>query len=434
MNNQLPHSSLRYYWGLSELSSYLQRQKISFYRNGFEGFCSAVHGLVAKHRQSHPTFIAKEKLREIQVQNQEQIAHHKKNYQQACDTFEAEYGDEQRTIDKQLKNSEAAIQGISKALNNIEDTESPKYQALQLKLQAAQEKKVASEAASSHFYQSEAWLALQQAQQAYQTFCDAIGLTEAQDQIKKRQMTQASKSHDSGFSFENDAVQCAHHLIIPRLIAHQPSGSIPLLRSQIRVLTQVTLKSAQAELDAVIVRLPVRNDQAVKVLAVIEAKRNPNDIASGFITRQENLAWFSGDKKNYQTERYRTQHYTQGHFEGTQWHKESTDGQSYRFDPTSFSLFQRDAESQYFLDRLYFVTMRRILNDLPSDQKGLLQHYLSADLRFYDLSTENLHVLYTLMQEHQKTTLHSQDVLHVYKQKIENAYRIILLDSQEEED
>lgn len=429
MRDLLPDTDLTYYWGVSELKNYLKEQKQGFYRDGFEGFHTEVISFVAQQRQSNKTFIAKEYLRKLQVQYHDDIQKENQVYHQACDQFEEIWGQYYQKIKKQIEHGEAAIKGISQALEKLDRPDDEKRTSLETKLQAAMEKKLLNQEALIAFHESDDWIELQQVKESYQDFRNQTGLNDAELSIQVIQKKQAKNSHSLGFKFEEDAVRCAHHLIIPHLITHQAIGGDALLRSQIRVLTQVTLKAAQAELDVVIVRLPIHSEDPVKVLAIIEAKRNPDDVSSGFMIRQENIAWFSGDQSHYDLERYRNQTYSHGHFDQGIWHHEKEDDTKYYFDPSSFSYFKRDVNSNYYLNRMYFVTMRRRLSDLPSDQKGLLQHYLSTDHRFYDLTEDTMHTLYKTMQNHKGKVKSSHEIMSLYAQNPITSRRIILLNS-----
>ena len=52
----------------------------------------------------------------------------------------------------------------------------------------------------------------------------------------------------------------------------------------------------------------------VKVLAIIEVKRNPDDIGEAFAGYQQSLSWLSGIKQAYDPEVWKTKAYPNGHF------------------------------------------------------------------------------------------------------------------------
>jgi hypothetical protein len=106
-------------------------------------------------------------------------------------------------------------------------------------------------------------------------------------------------------------------------------------------------------LDIAIVRRPGGPDEPVEVLAVIEAKRNINDLAHGFLRRQIDLAWLTGDRTAYEPAEHRTGTFDTGHFNRPAVHWE--DRQAFLFAPDSFRRFKRDARG-YFRDGLYLIT------------------------------------------------------------------------------
>ena len=107
------------------------------------------------------------------------------------------------------------------------------------------------------------------------------------------------------------------------------------------------------ELDIAIVHRPGGPDAPVEVLTVVEAKRNINDLAHGFLRRQIDLAWLTGDRAAYDAAEHRTGTFTEGHFDRPAVHWQ--DGRAYLFDPGSFARFRRD-ESGYFRDGLNLVS------------------------------------------------------------------------------
>jgi hypothetical protein len=86
---------------------------------------------------------------------------------------------------------------------------------------------------------------------------------------------------------------------------------------------------------------------------VVEAKRNINDLAHGFLRRQIDLAWLTGDRAAYDPAEHRTGTFDTGHFDRPAVHWE--DRQAFLFAPGSFRRFQRD-ESGYIRDGLHLIT------------------------------------------------------------------------------
>jgi hypothetical protein len=99
-----------------------------------------------------------------------------------------------------------------------------------------------------------------------------------------------------GRLFEEDALALSKRVLVPELQAEA-------------VLTGVTMGAADTEFD----QLLVRGANPVQVVAVVEAKRNPNDLARGWRKRHESLAWLQG--KLVDPERFRTDSHPTGRFQ-----------------------------------------------------------------------------------------------------------------------
>ncbi|MDF1660156.1 MAG: hypothetical protein P1V97_00190, partial [Planctomycetota bacterium] len=118
-------------------------------------------------------------------------------------------------------------------------------------------------------------------------------------------------------------------------------------------------------------------EQSVEVRGVVEVKKNINDIAESFLTRQENIAWFVGEQGRYDSERYRTARYRDGHFSKTAIHEER--GRPWRFDQDSFSKFKRDPKTDHYLRGLCFLTRLRPLNGASAGEQSRLIHSVATD-------------------------------------------------------
>ena len=57
-----------------------------------------------------------------------------------------------------------------------------------------------------------------------------------------------------------------------------------------------------------------RRRPAVEVMAVFEFKRNPDDVARGFHSRQMTLAWLAGDEASYDPREWANRRHPSGHF------------------------------------------------------------------------------------------------------------------------
>lgn len=173
----------------------------------------------------------------------------------------------------------------------------------------------------------------------------ATGLDVAEAELATLLRGKGRQSGQAGQAFEREALGLVERVIVPDL-GEQPQS--------VRVLRSVRLGAAGVELDYVVVREPGSPDHPVEVLAVVEAKRNINDLGHGFRRRQIDLAWLTGDAAAYQADEHRTGRFPTGHFDrpGVHWEGD----RPYLFGPDSFRRFVRDPNSGWFLDRLYLVT------------------------------------------------------------------------------
>jgi hypothetical protein len=175
----------------------------------------------------------------------------------------------------------------------------------------------------------------------------AIGLDREEATLQQLLKQHGRHSGRSGATFEEETLSLTQQHILPEVLRERAAQGV-------HILTKVTLGAARTEFDQLVVRPARRPDQPVEVLALIEVKRNINDLAHGFRRRQENLAWLTGDTVGYDPEQYRTKHFRTGHFDREAIHEHA--GETFRFARRSFRRFRRDAATGLFLNRLYFIT------------------------------------------------------------------------------
>lgn len=198
----------------------------------------------------------------------------------------------------------------------------------------------------------------------------AVGLHREEARLRELQRERGRRGGRGGSDFEETALAVTRRCILPALETEDgPAG-------ELRVLRGVTLGAAGTELDQLVVR-PSPSGGPAEVLALVEAKRNPNDLAHGFRRRQENLAWLTGDATRYDAVRHRTSAFPTGHFDRAVVHH----GQGERtvLDPGSFARFGVDAETGWFLDRLYFVTRPGTLWGVSGAALGRIAHRVATD-------------------------------------------------------
>lgn len=256
------------------------------------------------------------------------------------------------------------------------------------------------------------WRRLGRAKGSLERLREEIGLTDAEAELEALGRKQGNSSTASGSYFETVSSEATHRLILP---------DITHAGEQAHVLHGVTLGCARGELDQVVV---VRRGEgaAVEVRAIVEAKRNINDLAHGFRQRQENLAWFAGDSSGYDPQLYRTDRYTEGHFAGPVTHEE--DGETFLFDAGSFESITKDAESGWRLDHLYFVTEQRPLLGVGMAEHGQILNRVATDPAF-NIDSKVVLGKYRKWAQQLVEPMQTEDVLALYAKTEEWARQIV---------
>src|SRR5213076_407562 len=95
--------------------------------------------------------------------------------------------------------------------------------------------------------------------------------------LTELQTARGRGSGRAGTAFEDEALALTRSVVLPEVSA-DPAGH--------HILRTVRLGAAGVELDQVLVRRTGGSDEPVEVLAVVEVKRNINDLAHGFRRRQ----------------------------------------------------------------------------------------------------------------------------------------------------
>ena len=134
-----------------------------------------------------------------------------------------------------------------------------------------------------------------------------------------------------------------------------------------------------------------QNRPAVEVLAVFECKRNPDDVARGFHSRQTTLAWLAGDEAAYDPREWANRRHPSGHFRRgyhpmklARWVRggggdESPGGSKYgkavvltRDSFRGFRRTHRTAEGRggFYLDGVWMVTRPRTMCGLDAKVSG----------------------------------------------------------------
>ena len=150
---------------------------------------------------------------------------------------------------------------------------------------------------------------------------------------------------------------------------------VPELDGAVRVVRRVRLGAA-VEFDALVVREV--DGGAAEVLAAVEAKRDINGLAHGFLRRQADLTWLTGDADNYDATAHRTRAFPSGHFDRVV----EVSVANVRLGPGSFPRFHRDTATGWFLDGLYLVTRPGPLWGLSSAALARVAAWAATDEKF----------------------------------------------------
>jgi hypothetical protein len=179
------------------------------------------------------------------------------------------------------------------------------------------------------------------------------GLAAMDSRLAQIQRERGRGGSRRGARFEDVAAAAVRACVLPWLAESDEVGTAED-GGALRILRGVTLGAAGTEMDQLVVRTFVAVEAPVAVLAVVEAKRDINDIGHGFRQRQQNLAWLTGDDAAYDAAAFRTRTFPSGHFDRDAVHEQG--GERFRLSRESFRRFARDADSGLFTDRLWFVT------------------------------------------------------------------------------
>jgi hypothetical protein len=377
----------------------LLRQAVELRELELEGFRDWFTRQLASW-QSDPVFAQRVRIRELRR------AHPRLHeLERACRRATAEDRASARfarlhSVEEELFRTSKAIAGLSAALTRSEPEKQPglrhklaAFEATQRALRAEQEQLVRESPSRRELLLLQAEL---------QRVREAIGLEEEEARLATLERHQGQRSGRSGGSFEELAERETWRALVPELSRSQ---------ERLRVLRGVTLGAARVELDQLVIRQPRRPGQPVEVLALVEVKRNLNDLAHGFRLRQENLAWFTGDTGHYEPTQYRTRYFRTGHFDREAVHEEG--GERFVFAPGSFRRFRREPGAGPYLRRLCFITREGRLDGVSASALSRIRHRVATDERWEPRSEawlrELLHWCQSLVEP-----LETPDVLRLY--------------------
>lgn len=238
-----------------------------------------------------------------------------------------------------------------------------------------------------------------------QALREETGLEEAERRLRELLQQSGRASGRSGQGFEERAMDLTRRLA---------------RREGVRVLTGVTLGTARAEFDQVVLRL----GRPVEVLAVVEVKRSVDDLAHGFRQRQQDLAWLTGDRGAYDPADWRTRHFPTGHFDRPAVHRQ--DGEEFVFERASFRRFRRDPGSGLFLRRLWFVTRPGWMRGLSSASLARVAQRLAGDPHWSPRDPDYMRGLRDWCRS-LAGEMETPDVLRLYASRPQVARQILLV-------
>jgi hypothetical protein len=371
--------------------------------------------------ESDPAFVQRARIRDLRRAHPELRALERTCRRAAAEDEASPHAARLLRMEEELSRAGKAIAGLSAALARAEPEAQP---GLRRKLAGFQDRQRALQREQAQLTQaSPPRQELLRVREELQQLRSRLGLEHAEAELAELLLNQGRRSGQAGGGFEQQALALTWQSIVPDLLGRARTGAT----SRLRVLTGVGLGAARTELDQLLVRQPLRSGQPVEVLALVEVKRNLNDVAHGFRRRQENLAWFTGDTAHYDPMEYRTRSFRSGHFDREAVHEQ--DGERFVFARGSFRHFRREPGTGPFLRRLYFITRTGTLAGVSAAALARIRHRVSTDerLRLQDDASlrELLHWCQSLAEP-----LEAPDVLRLYCSVPERARQVLVLRRQ----
>ncbi|HEX8454794.1 MAG TPA: hypothetical protein VF647_22140 [Longimicrobium sp.] len=353
-----------------------------------------------------PVFAQRERIRDLRRASPRLRVLERDRRRVARADADSPEGERLRQVEEELRGVASAVEGLTGAL---EDADEDRRASLREKLDAFRARRAALEAERDvRIAASPERVLLVRLDAELERLREESGVGAEEARLDEMMRAQGRRSGRAGGGFEAAALRAVREHILPEL------GDGPLT-----VLTGVTLGTARTELDQVVVC--GSGDTPVEVLAVVEAKRNPNDVAHGFTRRQADLAWLSGQRAAYDPAQHVTRHFPTGHFDRAE-HEQ--DGARFVFDPSSFHRFH--PEDGHFLDGLYFVTRATPLAGLSGAALGRLRHRAATDERFAPADDAYLADLLAWCRTLTEP-IETPDVLALYAAEPERARQILFL-------
>jgi hypothetical protein len=406
------NASTQFTRGAEELRRLLTEQTFDLRKLDLAGFCQWVQHHLQRW-QDDPVFAQRAKIRQLRQAHPE-IRRKERERQRLADT---NAGSEQflrlEWVERELVNTNKAIAGLTQALQQA----SPEKHAglLQKRMAFERQRQLLENEHGELLEASPERRRLRQLDNELQQLHSATGLEQSESHLRNLVSERGRRSGHRGERFEDAAAGVAERLIAAELTS---SGA-----DDVHVLRGVTFGAAKLEIDLLVVQRPHLADQPVDVLAVVETKRNINDIGLGFRRWQANLAWLTGEVGSYDPQAHRTRRFPTGHFDRQTFHEHA--GELLRFAPGSFHRFERESKRKLFLDRLYFITRAGPLWGISSGTLARIAHRLATGPAW-----ETADEVYrrSLMQWAQSLAdaIESPDVLRLYAARQQQASQVLL--------
>lgn len=345
------------------LQNFLKQNAIDLHHLSLEEFRDWLEARIAEAAR-HPLFQQRCRARDLRRQYKVPLRFREQQLKQAEEAYQANpRSAEIEELRETIYHMTNAVAGLSQAVaeERASSAKLAEYEKRQ-EIAVAQLEKLCTT--------TPAWHRLKQAQQSLEEFQRRIGLTQIEETIAKLNLKRGRHAGRSGRTFEQTASQLVRDAIGDARATGRLSAD-----GRIELLHQVTLGNARGEFDQMVVTVP-QPGGPVRVLAVVETKRNINDLVHGFRLRQENLAWLAGDSSGYAADLYRTRNFPEGHFTRATHHES---GQLYHFDRDSFQQYASVDSSGYRLRGLWFVTRERPLLGATSSELGQIFHQVSTN-------------------------------------------------------
>ncbi|WP_166822263.1 AAA family ATPase [Thalassoroseus pseudoceratinae] len=357
-----------------------------------------------------PTFRQQLVIRDLLRENRDKLRRRERNVEQSEAAYQQHANHQPlEQLESKIEGLERAVTGLTQAVNEGR-ADADKLASFQQQLAESRAQLHQMIDATPERKKRDRALA------SLSKFREEIGLEDAERKLAELRREKGGRVGKSGRDFESMTEEAIRRHVFPEL------GD----SDRLEYLNGVTLDSARAELDGVIVSRHQAPDESsvADVLAIVEAKRNINDLAEGFLMRQENLAWLTGDASGYDEAEYRTRIYEAGHFDRVSQHTE--DNEIDHFDISSFQKFQRDASTGHFLHGLYFATRDRPLLGVTPGELARILHRVASDPSF-DIDRPTVLRRYLKWAREMVSSFQTNDLLKIYAANPQIADQILLI-------